>query len=113
MRFTVCQIRKDRNTEKAAMDARILGKVDPVFFLSAYDEVAAIEADTLDEVFEIGNIGPEEKIKRFDFQPMHSISVGDVIRNDKYECYVVGNCGFERLGMTSTNGRQWFAEEIA
>ena len=111
MRFTVCQINKDRATEKAAMDARILGKVDPVFFLSAYDEVAAIEADTLDEVFEIGNIGPEEKIERFD--RMHSISVGDVIRNDKYECYVVGNCGFERLGMTSTNGRQWFAEEIA
>ena len=113
MRFTVCQIRKDRNTEKAAMDARILGEVDPVFFLSAYEEVAAIEADTLDEVFEIGNIGPDEKIKRFDFQPMHSISVGDVIRNDKYECYVVAPCGFERLGMTSTNGRQWFAEEIA
>ena len=113
MRFTVCQIRKDRNTEKAAMDARILGEVDPVFFLSAYEEVAAIEADTLDEVFEIGNIGPDEKIKRFDFQPMHSISVGDVIRNDKYECYVVASCGFERLGMTSTNGRQWFAEEIA
>ena len=111
MRFTVCQIRKDRNTEKAAMDARILGKVDPVFFLSAYEEVAAIEADTLDEVFEIGNIGPEEKIERFD--RMHSISVGDVIRNDKYECYVVAPCGFERLGMTSTNGRQWFAEEIA
>ena len=111
MRFTVCQIRKDRNTEKEAMDARVLGKVDPVFFLSAYDEVAAIEADTLDEVFEIGNIGPEEKIERFD--RMHSISVGDVIRNDKYECYVVASCGFERLGMTSTNGRQWFAEEIA
>jgi len=113
MRFTVCQIRKDRNTEKEAMDARVLGKVDPVFFLSAYEEVAEIEADTLDEVFEIGNIGPDEKIKRFDFAPMHSISVGDVIRNDKYECYVVAPCGFERLGMTSTNGRQWFAEEIA
>tara|TARA_B000000565_G_C23770877_1_gene372166 strand:+ start:329 stop:664 length:336 start_codon:yes stop_codon:yes gene_type:complete len=111
MRFTVCQINKDRATEKAAMDARILGEVDPVFFLSAYEEVAAIEADTLDEVFEIGNIGPEEKIERFD--RMHSISVGDVIRNDKYECYVVAPCGFERLGMTSTNGRQWFAEEIA
>ena len=111
MRFTVCQINKDRATEKAAMDARILGEVDPVFFLSAYEEVAAIEADTLDEVFEIGNIGPESKIERFD--RMHSISVGDVIRNDKYECYVVAPCGFERLGMTSTNGRQWFAEEIA
>ena len=111
MRFTVCQINKDRATEKAAMDARILGEVDPVFFLSAYEEVAAIEADTLDEVFEIGNIGPESKIERFD--RMHSISVGDVIRNDKYECYVVAPCGFERLGMTSTNGRQWYAEEIA
>ena len=111
MRFTVCQIRKDRNTEKAAMDARILGEVDPVFFLSAYEEVAAIEADSLNEVFQIGNIGPESKIERFD--RMHSISVGDVIRNDKYECYVVAPCGFERLGMTSTNGRQWFAEEIA
>ena len=113
MRFTVCQITKDRKMEKAAMDARILGKVDPVFFLSAYEEVAAIEADTLDEVFEIGNIGPESKIDRFGRQLMYSVSVGDVIRNDKYECYVVGNCGFERLGMTSTNGRQWFAEEIA
>lgn len=111
MRFTVCQINKDRATEKAAMDARILGKVDPVFFLSAYEEVAAIEADSLNEVFQIGNIGPESKIERFD--RMHSISVGDVIRNDKYECYVVAPCGFERLGMTSTNGRQWFAEEIA
>ena len=111
MRFTVCQIREDRNTEKAAMDALLNGEVDPVFFLSAYEEVAAIEADTLDEVFEIGNIGPESKIERFG--RMHSISVGDVIRNDKYECYVVGNFGFERLGMTSTNGRQWFAEEIA
>jgi len=96
MRFTVCQISKDRRNEKAAMDARILGDVDPVFFLSAYEEVAAIEADTLDEVFEIGNIGPEEKIERFD--RMHSISVGDVIRNDKFECYVVSNFGFERLG---------------
>ena len=111
MRFTVCQINKDRATEKAAMDARILGEVDPVFFLSAYEEVAAIEADSLNEVFQIGNIGPESKIERFD--RMHSISVGDVIRNDKYECYVVAPCGFERLGMTSTNGRQWFAEEIA
>ena len=111
MRFTVCQINKDRATEKAAMDARILGKVDPVFFLSAYEEVAAIEADSLNEVFQIGNIGPESKIERFG--RMHSISVGDVIRNDKYECYVVAPCGFERLGMTSTNGRQWFAEEIA
>ena len=111
MRFTVCQIRKDRNTEKAAMDARVLGKVHPTFFLSAYEEVAVIEADNLDEVFEIGNIGPESKIVRFG--PMHSISVGDVIRTDTYRCYVVKDIGFERLGMSSTNGRQWIADEVA
>ena len=111
MRFTVCQIRKDRKTEKEAMDARILGDVDPVFFLSAYEEVCAIEAEDLDEVFEIGNIGPEEKIERFG--PMHSVSVGDIIRTDKYECYVVKPFGFERLGMSSPNGRQWTADEEA
>ena len=96
MRFTVCQINKDRKMEKAAMDARILGEVDPVFFLSAYEEVAAFEADTLDEVFEIGNIGPESKIDRFG--RMHSISVGDVIENDVHELFVVSDFGFKRLG---------------
>lgn len=96
MRFTVCQINKDRATEKAAMDACILGKVDPVFFLSAYEEVAAIEADSLNEVFQIGNIGPESKIERLG--RMHSISVGDVIRDDRGRCFVVKPLGFERLG---------------
>ena len=51
MKFQVLQIRKDRRTEKEAMDARILGKVDPVFFFSAYDIVCEIEAADLDEVF--------------------------------------------------------------
>jgi hypothetical protein len=111
MRFTVCQIRKDLKNDPRAFEAMIEGTVDPVFFLSAYEEVAAIEADTLDEVFEIGNIGPESKIERFG--RMHSISVGDVIRTDTYQCYVVKGIGFERLGMSSTNGKQWIAEEIA
>ena len=96
MKFQVLQIREDRCTEKAAMDAMILGKVDPVFFLSAYDIVCEIEAADLDEVFEIGNIGPEEKITRI--APMHSVSVGDVIRTDRGRCFVVSNFGFTRLG---------------
>ena len=44
----------------------------------------------------IGNIGPEEKIERFD--RMHSISVGDVIRDDRGRCFVVSPIGFKRLG---------------
>lgn len=96
MKYTVCQITKDAKNEKAAMDARILGEVDPVFFLSSYEEVCEIEADNLNEVFQIGNIGPDEKIKRFG--RMHSISVGDVIRDDRGRCFVVAPLGFERLG---------------
>ena len=96
MKFQVLQIRKDRRTEEAALNARVLGEVNPVFFLSAYDIVCEIEAADLDEVFEIGNIGPEEKITRLD--RMHSVSVGDVIRDDRGRCFVVSGFGFTRLG---------------
>ena len=96
MKFQVLQIRDDRCTEKAAMDAMIMGEVDPVFFLSAYEIVCEIEAVDLDEVFEIGNVGPEEKINRI--LDMHSISVGDVLRDDRGRCFVVAPIGFTRLG---------------
>jgi len=108
MKFTINQIKKDRKTEKEAFDAVVLGKVDPLFFLTAYEEVCEIEADDLDEVFEIGNIGPEEKIRRFDFAPMHSISVGDVITDVYQQCWVVKGVGFERLGYSDC-----FGEEVA
>tara|TARA_E500000318_G_scaffold112020_1_gene133440 strand:+ start:5185 stop:5490 length:306 start_codon:yes stop_codon:yes gene_type:complete len=96
MIYQVLQIRKDRRNEEAALNARILGEVDPVFFLSAYDIVAEIEAADLDEVFRIGNIGPEDKIARI--APMHSVSVGDVIRDNFGRCFVVSSIGFTRLG---------------
>ena len=96
MRYQVLQIRKDRRNEEAAMNARILGDVDPMLFLTAYDIVCEIEAADLDEVFEIGNIGPEENITRI--APMHSVSVGDVIRDDRGRCFVVSSIGFTRLG---------------
>jgi len=112
MKYIVSQIKKDVKTDPRAFEAMIDGNVDPVFFLSSYQEVCEIEADSLDEVFEIGNIGPDEKIRRFDFAPMHSISVGDVIMTETYECYVVKGVGFERLPMSSPNGRQWTADEV-
>lgn len=96
MRFTVCQIRKDLKNDPRAFEAMVTGDVDPVFFLSAYEEVCAIEATDLNEVFEIGNIGPESKIERFG--RMHSVSVGDVIQTEKNELFVVKGLGFERLG---------------
>ena len=97
MKYIVSQIKKDAKTDPRAFEAMIEGKVDKVFFLSSYQEVCEIEAEDLDEVFEIGNIGPDEKIRRFDFAPMHSISVGDVIMNEMNELFVVQPLGFQGL----------------
>ena len=48
---------------------------------SMYQPVAVIEATSFDHVFSIGNIGPERNIQRL--APMHSLSVGDVIVDEK------------------------------
>ena len=63
-----------------------------------YRMVALIDGKTLNDVFEIGNIGPETKIERI--EPMHSVSVGDIIQDvidDK--TYVVAKYGFEEINM--------------
>lgn len=75
------------------------GKVPPSLFLAHYSKVCEIVAEDLNEVFEIGNIGPEDKITRLD--RMHSISVGDVIRVEEGPemgyIYIVKPEGFERF----------------
>lgn len=52
---------------------------EPEFF-EHYNLVARIEGEDLNDVFEFGNIGPEENIERL--LPMHSVSVGDIIELD-------------------------------
>jgi hypothetical protein len=59
-----------------------------------YTHVANIEADSLEEVFHIGNVGPESAYTRF--KPMHSVSVGDVIETQD-AFHVVASFGFEQL----------------
>ena len=86
--------------QKVHFDITFHGKVDPIVFIRDYREVCEIEASDLDEVFKIGNIGPEEKITRL--LPMHSISVGDVIMDEKYRCFVVSGSGFTRLEKAAT-----------
>ena len=71
------------------------GKVPPSLFLAHYSKVCEIVAEDLDEVFQIGNIGPESKITRLD--RMSSISVGDVIEDEENRLYVVRSYGFDRL----------------
>ena len=61
-----------------------------------YNPVANIDAATLNGVFQVGNIGPEESIERL--APMHSVSVGDVIRdNEMGTYYMVDGMGFTQL----------------
>ena len=62
-----------------------------------YTCVANIEADDLDSVYEIGNIGPESKIERIN--PMSSISIGDIIADEYGDSYVVSGMGFKSLGV--------------
>lgn len=58
--------------------------------------VCTIKAKNLNEVFQIGNIGPEEKITRLN--KMHSVSVGDIIDDSTTgRRYVVQPMGFKDL----------------
>jgi hypothetical protein len=60
--------------------------------VAMYEMVAEIDANDLEQVFEIGNVGPEKNIKRL--KPMHSVSVGDVILNNVGKAFYVDNYGF-------------------
>ena len=61
-----------------------------------YTHVANIEANDYNQVFEIGNIGPEQNIERL--ARMHSISVGDVIISQEGQLVVVAPVGFVAFG---------------
>jgi len=71
----------------------------PEAILDAFDmykPVAKIEADSLEGVFHIGNMGPEEKIERLDL--MHSVSVGDLVFDPNTGIYYyVDSLGFSEL----------------
>ena len=61
-----------------------------------YKPVAKIKAEDLEQIFEIGNIGPEENIERLD--RMHSVSVGDLVFDPNTGIYLyVDSFGFGEL----------------
>jgi len=63
-----------------------------------YTKVAEVVADDLEHVFEVGNIGPEDRITRL--EKMTSISVGDIIADADGNCSVVCNVGFTPLAQS-------------
>jgi len=99
--FTVYQISSDQ--KKALMETMpdvlfrmtFEGKVTNVDFLAHYSAVAKIDAASLDQVFEIGNMGPENLIERLD--RMASVSVGDVIVDEAGTKFVVSSFGFDEI----------------
>jgi len=72
-----------------------MGKFDPVANIKHYEHVANLDAEDLNEAFQIGNIGPEEAYTRF--KPMHSVSVGDILVDDNNDVHIVASFGFDTL----------------
>tara|TARA_R110001632_G_scaffold194981_2_gene316498 strand:+ start:395 stop:805 length:411 start_codon:yes stop_codon:yes gene_type:complete len=62
-----------------------------------YTHVSDIRAETPEDCFEIGNIGPESAVTRF--SRMSSLSVGDIIVDVHDNVMVVANCGFVAIGV--------------
>jgi len=60
-----------------------------------YDHVANITADSLEGVFNVGNMGPEKNIERLD--RMSSVSVGDLVIDENGNKSVVASVGFKEV----------------
>ena len=69
--------------------------VKEAFEKGYYEHVSNITADSLEGVFEVGNIGPEANIERF--APMHSLSVGDVVLDQDGMFHMVASFGFDAV----------------
>ena len=74
----------------------------PEDHMEKYEHVADLhvneiqtKTNKLSEAFEIGNIGPEEKIVRHSDR-IHSLSVGDILEVDG-EKFIIGRFGFDKL----------------
>ena len=80
----------------AHTDAMVHADVRVGVMNDCYTKVAEIVADDLNHVFEVGNIGPEDRITRLN-DNVHSLSVGDIIADQDGNCSVVDKVGFTPL----------------
>ncbi len=74
---------------------KMVGLVEKALHENLYTGVAQIEATCLDEVFQVGNIGPESQITRL--SRMASVSVGDLIEDEDGTRHVVASFGFKEV----------------
>ena len=70
-----------------------------LFERNGYQPVARFNVDTLEGVFRASNHGDEEVISRWSDTSMHSVSVGDIVRNRETDDYwIVAPMGFDPMG---------------
>ena len=60
-----------------------------------FTHVSNITAKDLEDVFHVGNVGPEEQIDRI--APMYSVSVGDIVEDENGKMSVVAGIGFQNV----------------
>lgn len=111
MKYTVYQINLSDDQYKVHREAYLNTIFKPtenaiIKARDLYKRVAEITADSLNQVFEIGNVGPEFNIKRI--APMHSISVGDVILDENGDAFFVAPFGFKSIDIFAKH----FAKEL-
>ena len=63
-----------------------------------YSHVSNINAENLEDVFSVGNVGPESQIERFANTDMYSVSVGDIVEDKETKRkFVVASMGFKEV----------------
>ncbi len=63
-----------------------------------YSNVSNITARSLEDVFQVGNVGPESQIERFANTDMYSVSVGDIVEDKETKRkFVVATMGFKEV----------------
>jgi hypothetical protein len=62
-----------------------------------YTHVSNITAESLENVFTVGNMGPEENIERL--SRMYSVSVGDIVEDETGKQSVVDSFGFKEVAI--------------
>lgn len=79
----------------AYLDCTTDASYEKALNLGMFSHVADIEAKHIDQVFEIGNIGPEHLVTRY--KPMHSVSVGNLVVDADGRMFVCAPVGWDEL----------------
>jgi|TARA_B100000768_G_C11220455_1_gene350274 hypothetical protein len=68
------------------------------FDLGYYSHVSNVTAKNIEDVFSVGNVGPESQIERFANTSMYSVSVGDIVEDkETNKKFVVASMGFKEV----------------